>query len=268
MIDSTTIVAALPVTTSDSLRLTFWNPSADVSYNCFLRYLLKLKDGSLMQGSELLAVTAPAAAQEFRMRLTDGELLWCSVDCGASTVQDGALFVAIALQSGDVDQASNLIQLTSGYVATGKPVNYPLSEPSAANDGPGAVIATTIPDPAVGNPVSIVFPATADIEILSAYVEFEADANVANRLIYLTAADAVGTSINTATNAVVTAAETVTVFFNQNPAPIFPPAGTRYGTIPPTPLTAGANGSISAQNIQVGDIFFTAHIRYRMHAIA
>lgn len=268
MLDSTTIVAALPVTTSDSLRLTFWNPSSDVSYSCFLRYLLKLKDGSLMQGSELLAVTAPAAAQEFRMRLTDGELLWCSVDCGASTVQDGALFVAIALQSGDVDQASNLIQLTSGYVATGKPVNYPLSEPSAANDGPGAVIATQLTDPAAGTGANFTFPQTADIEILSASIDFQASATAANRLIYLTADDTTGATINTATNAVVTAGQAVTVFFNQNPAPIFPPSGRRYGTLPPTPLGAGAQCSINADNLQIDDAFFTGNIRYRMHAIA
>lgn len=266
--DRPQIVSALPVKNGDRLRVAFWNSSNAISPELFVRYLIQFKDGTRADGSEAVVVPASTIEQIIYIPLTEGDLLWITVDTGQTTPQSGLIFSSIALLRGAVDNAQSRISLMSGYISTATPLIYPLSTPSASNSGPGALVSVTGTDPGAGFQFSLALNSIANIELLNVNFILTTDATVASRLPFLNLTDTTGIVFRSAANAVQLLSTLVRYSFNQWPATPFSPANNSYGVIPKHTTSSGATLAISVDNFQAGDSLNQIRIKYRNRSSA
>ena len=244
---------AIPISRSEKLRLTFYSPTVGVSNTIAIRYQIADANGTISNNYDTFLLASEANGTDRVLPLTDGLLIAVTVTSTSTGLQAGELYCTMALQYGDVEADSNLLQLLAGYLASNSPLNYPLTESRAINQTEPASITDTFNDPASGNEFQLVFPQLFYTRLTNFSFQLVTDGTIGDRTIKLKISDAHGDVFYANASPNVPDSSTHTFFPTSASIPPSIPSNTHYFYIPSLPFLRGLIIESQTTNIGGGD---------------
>lgn len=244
---------AIPISRSEKLRLTFYNPKAGNSYTIAIRYQIADNNGTISDNFDTFLLGSNANGIARVLTLTDGLLIAVTVTASATGLQAGELYCTVALQYGDIANDSNLLQLVAGYLASNSPLNYPLTESRAINQTEPASLNDTFADPVPGNEISQSFDALYYTRITAFAFTFATDATIADRVPVLKIGNTYGYNLEISINALIVKNETITCYGLFGALPALIPTNVRYFQMPTMPFLRGLTIDTVTAGLQGGD---------------
>lgn len=245
---------AIPVQNGNSLFIAVWNPGVS-GKTLLLRYQILEDDGNIANGLETFAVLADTADTQFLFKITKGLLLTASLTATSADLQSGEMYATLAIQLGDVSNANQRINLISGYVSAFGVLTYPLGEPKASNDTPGANLTRNFSDPGAGVEMNLTFSGFERAKLTGLSFQFTTDGFLGSRRVALLFSDLGGNILRAVANATQLPSTTVTyfIFFGSVPATL--PPDTLYIPVMPLPPLRSMAIVSSTASFAVGDVF-------------
>lgn len=246
---------SVPVDAGNRLRVSFWNSNPDNSYTVIIRFQILLPDGTISDNADERTIPAFQQDLPFLFPLTDGQLIFASVFCTATGLQEGELYCTIGVQYGSVSAFAQLLSLIGGYLASGNPLAFPLGNNVPKNTDRPANITQPFSTPTTGSEILAEFSPLFFTRLINFTFQFHADANAANRTIVLNIDDLNGKVLTVTHATPITATEDITFYLWTGTIPATIPANVRFIQLPEMPFAQGVTITSVTENIQAGDEF-------------
>lgn len=250
-LDFQSFAAGVPVTTSDKLQIIVNAPDAGWSFDLITREVLK--DGTIVESTELLTYTNGATTRTFLVNLTTGILSFVSLKPAVTVPNLGNMFATIAIVRGNATPAPPALFIASGWLSTSTPLTFPQLNLTQSQSILGGWTNADVSDPGPGVSPSIPITPSAKIQTLS--FDLATDATAVVRTVELIIDGP--SNIKTLTYANLTQGAGVTQRYYLWTGPNMP---ARLGTSsfipwPDIVILTGDSLSITALNFQAGDEF-------------
>ena len=251
---------AIPITKDSRLRLQVSNVDT-AAHTVNIRTLFVTDDGQIHESFDTLLCNAGAIGTAINIGLTKGFLISVTVGTVEASVDRGLLYAVINLVRGAVIDASSVLMLTSGYVTSGKSVNYPLSpfEDSLTGIGQSFRLAGAVMG--AGNDTRFTFPAFEQSEFCFGQITFTTSAAVAVRTVNWNYNDLAGNTFYNVTPRTTQAASLVRDYiFWTGPNMPLDTGSQIYVPIPNTLIQRNSRLQSNVTNIQVADDFSAGNV--------
>jgi hypothetical protein len=186
----------------------------------------------------------------------EGWLLGAQIRASSGAPRRGQCFAMLDVVRGQTGAIQPLQLLTKGYVTDTTPRAWPSDEPEDSCEGPGVIRSITGTDPAAGAEVSETVPTNARWRLMAVFVQFVADANVANRNPFLIIDDGATTLLEIGSSTSITAGQTINLNYGAVGGNAAPGSNGHVISIPPDLyLMGGFRIRTATTSIQAGDNF-------------